>query len=246
MYLRQMQLDLPYIIKPEIIKKVMEQYNCTYEEAIEIDYDKNWMIEVRRKFDLETRCMVDMFLRLLGKFKTKNCSKILIDCVEKSPEIECPCYKGSVEGIGLVEYELDYKDFFAKDNYEKKKIVIKIIKECLYAIVEEQQLDLSNLDSVFNKIEELEYTNFWVLGKKVKSPNKLYTAELYIEHNIESIDFFAVVRNKQDEIVEKKLIVTELPSRWMYNQYLGKLAWASDTEINLNDKTGFTLFTVSL
>lgn len=85
-----------------------------------------------------------------------------------------------------------------------------------------------------------------MFGKKAKSPNKLYTAELYIEHKIESIDFFALIRNKQDEVVEKKLIITEKPSEWMYIQYLGKLVWASDTEIELRDKTGFALFSLSL
>lgn len=102
------------------------------------------------------------------------------------------------------------------------------------------------LENVVNKIEELDYNNFWTFGKKTKSPSKLYTAELYIEHNIEAINFFAVIRDKQNDIVKKKLIVTEKPSEWIYNQYLGKLVWVSDTKIHLNDRTGATLFAISL
>jgi len=224
----------------------MVQHNCTYEEAIEIDYDNNWMIPVGRRFELETRCIAAMFIRLLGKYKTKDCSKILIECVEKEPETVYPCYRGSCVGIGLVKYELDYINFFNKSSYEKKQAILQIIKESLYTIAKEEAWDFAPLEDVVNKVKELEYNNFWVFGKKAKSPNKLYTAELYIEHKVEAIDFFAVIRNKQDEVVQKKLIITEKPSEWLYTQYLGKLVWVSDTQIHINDKTGFALFSIDL
>lgn len=246
MYLKEIQLDLPYRENPETINEIMIRHNCTYEEAITIDYDSNWMIGVRRRFELETRCIAAMFIRLLGKYKTKDCSKVVIHCVEKGAEANYPCYRGSCVGIGLVRHELDYVNFFAKSSYEKKQTILRIIKESLYVIGKEEAWNLVPLEDVVNKIEELDYNNFWVFGKKAKSPNKLYTAELYIEHKLESIDFFAVIRNEQDEIVEKKLIITEKPSEWIYVQYLGKLVWISDTEIHLNDKTGFTLFNISL
>ncbi|WP_143316934.1 hypothetical protein [Clostridium sp. HBUAS56017] len=246
MYIREIQLNLPYKEKKEIINELMKVHNCTYEEAIQIDYDENWSIKVRSRFDLESRCMIDMFLRLLGKYKTKSCSKIVIDCVEKAPNTEYPCYRGSVMGVGVIHYEFDYKEFFAKSEYEKKQVVLEIIKKSFYSIEKEEELELAVLEDVFHKIEELGYNNFWVFGKAVKSPNKLYTAELYIEHKIQEIDFFAVVRNKQGEIVEKKLIVSEKPNRWMYGQYLCKLVWASDTEIHLKDKMGCSLFVISL
>lgn len=242
MYLRAIQLDLPYRERPEALRKIIEQNNCTYEEAIKIDYDSNWIMGFRRRFDLESRCIVSMFLRLLGKYKTKDCCKIVIDCVEKAIQTDYSCWMG----ICLVHHELDYIDFFPKGNQEKKQIIFQIIKESIYNIAKERSWDLTPLQDAFNKIEELDYNNSWVFGKKVKSPSKLYTAELYIEHKIEKIDIFAVIRNKKDEIVEKKLIITEAPTEWVYTQYLGKLVWDSDTEIHLNDKTDFTLFSISL
>lgn len=57
MYLREIQLSLPYRKNPEALNQIMIQHNCTYEEAIEIDHDNNWMIPVRRRFELETRCI---------------------------------------------------------------------------------------------------------------------------------------------------------------------------------------------
>ncbi|KPU43270.1 hypothetical protein OXPF_31640 [Oxobacter pfennigii] len=242
MYLRYLQLDLPYRENPETLKSVMTQHNCTYEDAIRIDYEENWMKSIRRRFELETRCIASMFIRLLGKYKTKDCSKICISCVEKVTRANYD----TCMGICLVEYKLDYVDFFSKNDYEKKKIIFQIIKESISNIAKEKSWELIPLQEVFNKMEELSYNNFWTFGKKAKSPDKLYTAELYIEHKIGTIDFFAVIRNNQDEIVEKKLIISEIPSEYAYTQHLGKLVWVSDTEIHLNDKTGFTLFSIHL
>lgn len=246
MYLRDIQLDLPYREETNILKDIMIKHNCTYEEALKIDYEENWMIGVRRRFELETRCVISMFLRLLGKYKTKNCSKIVIDCVENELTKKCPSYMGSCAGIGLVRYELDYIKFFNINSNEKKQSILQIIKESFYTIGKEEKWDLNPIEETITKVQELNYDNFWVYGKSVKSPNKSYTAELYIEHHIEKIDFFIVVRNKQNEIIKKKLIITEKPSEWFYAKYFGKLLWISDTEINLCAKNGFIIKNVSL
>jgi hypothetical protein len=68
MYLREIQLDLPYREKEEVISSVMIENNCTYEEAIKIDYNKNWKSEIRRRFEFETRCIAAMFIRLINKY----------------------------------------------------------------------------------------------------------------------------------------------------------------------------------
>lgn len=242
MYLKYVQLDLPYRENTENINNIMNQFNCSYEEARVMDYDNNWMIPIRRQFELETRCMASMFLRLLGKYKTKDCSKIVIDCVEKSTRTNYSCCMG----ICLVHYELNYEEFFAKNEYEKKLIIFQIIRESVLNIAKVKEWDITPLEDAFYKIKKLNYNNFWTFGKKVKSPNKLHTAELYIEHKMKSIDFFAIIRNNQDEIVDKKLIIKESPSEWVFTQYLGKLSWATDTEIHLKDKTGVNLFTIAL
>lgn len=71
MYLRDLQLDVPYKEQSEVIMGISNKNNCSYEEALRIDYDRNWKWNIRRRFSLETNCIVSMFLRLLGKYKTK-------------------------------------------------------------------------------------------------------------------------------------------------------------------------------
>lgn len=239
MYLRDIHLDLPYREDPEVLKEVMIQHNCSYEDAIKIDYNLNWK-DLRRQFYLETRCMVSMFLRVLGRYKNKDCTKIVVDCVE---EITRTTFNFAM-GIGLVQYKLAPVDFFTKRNDEKKQIALQIIRGSVCTLAQDRGWDLAPLEEAFRKIEEAEYNNFYVYGKPVKSPTKQYTAELYIEHQVEAIYFYAVIRNKEFGIVEKKLIVVESPSEWTYMGFLGKLVWSSKSEIHLNNKEGFAMFTV--
>ena len=240
MYLRDRYLDLPYRANTEVLKEVMIQHNCSYEDAYQIDSHLNWNVGMQRRFYLETRCMVSMFLRVLGKYKNNDCTKIVVNCVEKITQT-----KFNFEmGISLVQYELDTVDFFSKRNDEKKRIALQIIKGSVCALAQDRGWDLAPLEEAFRKIEEANYNNFYIYGKPVKSPTKQYTAELSIEHQVEAIYFYAVIRNKELEIVERKLIVVESPSEWTYVQYLGKLVWSSESEIHLNNKEGFAMFTV--
>lgn len=239
MYLRDIHLDLPYRENQEVLKTLMNQHRCSYEDAIKIDYSQNWK-DLRRQFYLETRCIVSMFLRVLGRYKNKDCTKIVVDCVEEITRTTI----NFAMGIGLVQYELDPVDFFTKRNDEKKQIALQIIRESVSALAQDRGWDWAPLDEAFRKIEEAEYNNTYIYGKPAKNPTRQYTAELYIEHQVEAIYFYAVIRNKQLEIVEKKLIITESPSEWTYEQYLGKIVWASESEIHLKNKEGFAIFTV--
>lgn len=77
LYLKAFDLDLPYIIDDENVESIMKEENCEYDDE---DYELNWKWK-RRSFSLETRCITAMFERLIGKQKTKDCWKILVDCV---------------------------------------------------------------------------------------------------------------------------------------------------------------------
>lgn len=171
MYLKEVGIYIKYLEKKEIIKKIMFENNCTYEDAIKIDYDVNWKWNKIRRFELETRCIASMFERLLGKFKTDDCSKINIMIVDDiTMEDISICL-----GIYTIQYKLDYNEFFIKSDEEKKKITLNMIRECIVKIVKEKKWDYEPFEDTFNKITELEYNNFWTYKKTCKSPNKLYT-----------------------------------------------------------------------
>lgn len=230
MYLRDMQLDVPYPEKEriEVINKIMCEYNCSYELALKIDYDFNWKVPIRRRFLLETNCIVSMFLRLLGRYKNRDCKKIVVDCVNKLTN------KGGTEiGICLIEQIVDYNRFFLLDDKEKKRFTLNVIKQTISKIAQEKGWDKSSFEEVYNKIIEQDYKNYWIWGKKIKSPSKLYSAEVYLEHEVKNIEIYIIIRNKQGDLIKKQLVITELPDEYAYVKHLGKIIWLSDNEVQL-------------
>jgi len=141
-------------------------------------------------------------------------------------------------GIYTIEYFLDYKAFFLKSDYEKKEITLNILRESINKIVSLKGWDSGQFHGVFDKIVELDYKNSWIWGKKVKSVDKIHTAEVYLEHKVNEIDIYICIRDKKDRIIGKKLILTELPHEFSYSKHLGKLVWISENEVQLNNKNG--------
>jgi hypothetical protein len=243
MYLRDMQLDVPYPTNERlyIINKFMNEYNCTFEQGLQLDYDRNWKFPIRRRFLLETNCIVSMFLRLLGKYKNNDTKKIIIKCVETLTG------KGStILGICIIEQVIDYNGFFIKDDSEKKTFTLNIIKQAITEIARDKEWDISPFEEVYTKIIALDYINHWTWGKKLKSPSRLYTAEVYLEHEIRDIKIFIVIRDKQGKLVKKQLIITELPNEYAYAKHLGKLIWLSNNEVQLLNRRNSMKWSVQL
>lgn len=117
MYLKEFNLDLPYIEDDESIESIMKKQNCEYNEATKLDYALNWKWK-RRSFSLETRCITAMYERLLGKYKTKDCWKVLIECIENITDERIV----NVSGVCSVPIQFSLNDFSEKNELEKKRL----------------------------------------------------------------------------------------------------------------------------
>lgn len=228
-----MHLDVPYPEEErlDVINKYMIEYNCTYEQAVSIDSNRNWMGAVAKRFFLETNCIVLMFLRLLGKYKNEDTIKIVVDCVKSLKGIG-----GTTMGICLIEQIVDYNAFFSKNDLEKKQFTLDVIKEAISKIARDKDWDISPFEEVYKRIIELEYTNHWTWKKKLNSPNRLFTAEVYLEHEIKDIKIYIIIRNKLGDIIKRQLIITEMPDDYIYILHLGKLKWLSNNDVQLVNK----------
>lgn len=242
MYLSDIDIDIPYKIKPETIERIMVENSCSYEHAIQKDYEENWKWNIIRRFTLETRCIVSMFLRLMGKVRTQDCSKIVINCVNEEINNDV----NSRMGICKVEHYLDYSLFFTKSEYEKKLLTLNIIEKGISRIAEDKNWDFYPFQEIINKIVDLGYNNYWIWGKGVKSPSKLYSAEVHLEHGVKDIKIYICILNKKSEVITKELGIIELPHEFSYARHLGKLVWTSQTEVQLQNKNGGSVFSVQL
>lgn len=189
-------------------------------------------IKIRRKFELMTQCMASMIARLTQKTTSKNCRRILIECVEK-PHAK-KLY--SIDGIVHVEVIFDAAAFWEMDNLNKKKHAINTIREALRIIAPYDYIDVANIEEACNKAEELNYVNEWYWKKSLKRKNM--SVQVKVLHEVECVTLSMVFTDSATNSSKEVFLLSDLPSEWVYSQYFGKLEWVSDDTARLTAKTG--------
>ncbi len=241
MFLREFDLDLPYIADENKIIAIMDEKNYLRSEAIKMDYEENWK-EKRRKFNLETRNVSAMFERLFGKIKTRDCWKILVECVDYIKEERVLNFSG----VYTVQVKINYNSFSESDDYQKKQKALEILMEGIKIIAEKENWNIEPFETVYSRIREANYTNEWVWKKPVKSEDKKFSAEVLCQHGVESIEIFIVLRNKNGAELDRKKVISELPDEFVYAKHLGEVKWISDNEVALVNKKGEKTRTANL
>lgn len=240
MILGEFDLDLRYVENKENIKELIKWQNCSYSEAIKIDYNDSWK-QKRRSFNLETRCITSMFERLLTRFKTDDCKKIIIECVDKLNNDNIINHLG----VYITQIEFDYYNFIKKSNYEKKVESLELLIQGIQKVAIFKCWDINTFIEVEDKIILLNYVNEWNFKKPVKSPNKKYTAEVFCKHEIEKMEILLIVKDLNQNIIKYDSL-TEEPDEFAYAKHLGKIEWVDNNNICLYDKKGNTAITINL
>lgn len=121
-----------------------------------------------------------------------------------------------------------------------------MIKNAIAKIAHEKEWDITPFEEVYKKIIDLNYNNYWTWGKKIKSPNKMYAAKVYLEHEVKNIKIYIIIQNKQGDIVRDKFIVKEPPHEYAYVKHLGKLTWLSNNEVQFINKNNTRQWSVCI
>ncbi len=241
MYLREFDLDLPYVANEDKILEIIESKKCTRDEATRIDYEANWK-EKRLTFRLQTRCISAMFERIFGKIATKDCRKMLVECIDVVKENRVLNFSG----VYTVQIEFDFDRFALSENFIKKKMTLELLMEGIRVISKKINLSVDPFEMVALKIREMDYSNEWAWRKPIKSPDKKYIAEVICQHEVSNIDISIIVYDKLGVEIAREKIISELPDEFAYAKHLGELKWISNNEISLVNKKGDNSWMVKL
>lgn len=241
MIFKEIAFDLPYIANESNVIRIMSEKNCLRNEVTKLDYEQNWKAK-RRNFSLQTRCVSSMFERLMGKIVTKNCSKLLIECVANNNEMVIMEFSE----VSSIKMQFDYDNFLLLDGLEKKKMLLDLIMKGVETLTQKENLDYEQFVSVYNQIGQSNYLNQWTWKKNIKSPSKEYSAELMITHDIELVLFTVIIKDKKGNVVKTEDILTELPDEYAYSKHLGSLSWSNEREVMLKNKKGDQVRIVSI
>ena len=241
MYLKAFDLDLPYIANDESIESIMKTQKCEYNEAAKLDYELNWKWK-RRSFRLETRCITAMFERLFGKYKTKDCWKVLIECVENISDERIV----NDSGVCSAPIQFNLNDFRAKHELEKKKVTLRLLMDGIEKLALRNGWNIDPFREIALQIEELGYVNEWTWRKTVRSSNMKYTAKVICHHNVESMDIFISILQRDGKQVLLEKVISEQPDEFAYTKHLGELKWESDFEVALINKKANEKYLVAI
>ncbi|MGN0245371.1 MAG: hypothetical protein ACI4DK_05350 [Lachnospiraceae bacterium] len=223
MILKEIEMDLPYV-------RDDNQENLS-DDAIKLDYELNWK-EKRRQIQLMTRCMTSMIERIIPRITTKDCWKILIECVEK------PLRKEGINLLGVysVQVFFEINKFLAMNSLEKKQYVVNKIREGISKLSQYNSFDVEEIQKACNKIVDSNYVNEWFWNKPVKS--KQVSVQIKVLHEVESVSIYMVFKDSIKNVYEEKFLVEDIPDERVYSKYLGKLEWISVRTARLSTKNG--------
>jgi len=232
MKLKEFDLDMPYIRDEEYIALLMKETDCDRREA----FNKYW-IDVgswkRRKFNVETRCVTSFFERIFERIDTKDCWKILVECIDG----ECKTSVNNLLGVYSVQVENDY-DYFEnlEDELSKKKLALELLMTGIQKVAASQNWDMEPFECAYNKILEAEYRNEWVWKKPVSSPDRKHRAYIFLYHELKQIDLFLIITDKSGKEIHREKILTEIPDEWEYARHLGAIKWHDNRKVALINK----------
>lgn len=220
-------MDLPYQKNNEFIQKLQQTEKAEYKDAVRRDYEVNWK-ELRKSFQLMTRCMTSMIERIMKPIYTKDCWKILIECVSECPETG---YKNLL-GVYSIQVLFDRDQFFGACDLDKKKMVIAVVQLALEQISDCVEFDVANINDACLQIVKKEYLNEWIWRKAYSREKR--EAKIKIVHDVNDVKLYVVF---SEESIEKLLLCTA-PDERSYGVYLGEFHWISEEETALITQDG--------
>ena len=213
MKLRYFELDKPYVENQQRIEELMDSAALTYEEARIEDYRQNWK-DLRRAFVYESKCMTSMVERLFKPVVTKDCWKIIVECVET---ISHPAIINLL-GAYTVQVPFVFSSYESLSPLEQKKMLLGALIKGVRRVFLELSIPCSLIEDVVNEIEKNDYENSWEWKrKKIQST----TYSIQVEHQLDKVDLFWKIEYKDKSI---RQLIQSCPAHEMdYGAKLGKL-----------------------
>lgn len=92
--------------------------------------DKDKVVTFRN----QTRCISALYGRSLNKYKTQECWKVLIRCVEETGDLKV----STIGGVCEVRVDFKMENFFSANEYQKKKYALEVLKKGIDIVVKEK------------------------------------------------------------------------------------------------------------
>lgn len=199
--------------------------------------------EVLHQLNMETRCVMALYLRCFPGLKVDRAWKVEVECVPKvtRPEVR------DLLGCFTLQQPFDLGKYRAADVLERKRIALETIHQGSLAVAKLYGWPLEPFETAYKGVIERNYVNEWTWPKSPKSsPDRKHKAYIQCLHEHDGFYAWIVIADKKGQILAKEFAFKELPSEFCFMPMLEKLEWSSNERVVLFDFKGNEVKSVSI
>ena len=187
------------------------------------------------RFVNETRSVLALFERHLTPPRESGKNwKISVEVVSN---IVKPNVREALGNI-KIQIEDDPMDFFELEAEEKKKQTLAWLFRGIEIVTRDLGWDMQSYKDARDAVLDLNFVNQWTWKKRAWWRNgRRIVAEVFVEHEIEEVRMYIQLKNRSKEILDRVLVVTDMPDEFVFDKYFGALQWIDDTTVKLSSKS---------
>ena len=144
------------------------------------------------------------------------------------------------DAVGVIEVQIegDYMAFFDLTADDKKRQTLNWLFQGIEIVTKAYGWDIKPYADAKDAVLNLNFVNHWAWRKRAWWRNgRRLVAEVFVEHEIEEIRIYIQLRTRSKEILERVLVVTDMPDEFVFDKYFGALQWIDDTTVKLVPKS---------
>ena len=204
------------------------------------NFNDRWL---EARFVDETRGVCALYERLLGRFHNDLCHKLIVCCVDEITDERLV----TILGICHVEVPVAVEPFFALPDRDKQRFALDALMRGIDRVIEITGWEREPFQRAHDQVIALDFVNRFMWRRPVASPDRRYTAELWLDHGVHSCDFTIVLRDRRGrrELL-KQLVTQQPPDELIFVSRLGRLEWVSHSQVALFGKDGVMQWSVQV
>lgn len=186
-----------------------------------------------------TFCMADLALRLLGKYRTPDTSRVTIFVNGADTKVDVHHRLGVTE----IYWNSTPDEFEAVPDPSKAEYAMRLICDALQIIGQRRGWEMAPLATLFKKAEEADFKNefFWK-DKWFSNKSRTRKTRVFCQFDPWGVYIWAVIFDRNNREIARYLMGTEKVLETGIDDYFGKARWKTNNIFELRSKKQFVSF----
>lgn len=188
----------------------------------------------RHAFRRETRCMGALYARCFPGLNVDGGWKVLVECISQVQRSDLR----NLLGVFTIQVPFSLEAYWQAPPAARKEAAVEALHRGACRVAEVKGWPLSPFEASRAGAAERGYVNEWTWPTAKASPNRKHRAFLVCRHEPDEFVASLVIQTKGGAEVQRRQVIAEAPSEFLFVPKMGNLRWVSDSRVVLTDKSG--------